>query len=227
MRERDSDDAYTLSISDRRRLAADRFRRIWQLVEEIAQEPGKTRKQLADEYALSERQIQADLNVIRQDLGLPLVRRQGYRFRAQDTSGDPPISLAEAQLLLLLLRRASRDPGLPGERLRSLMAKLPNLFPLHLRPLVGKTLDLVTGATADPEQRVFTALADALLRKSYVKLHYPAGDPVSSLHEPIVQPEVLFPYVDSWFLIGLCRQRGRIMVFDLENVVAVTPASNL
>ena len=51
--------------ADGRRLAAERFRRIWQLVEEIAGEPGLSRKQLAARHALSERQIQADLNVIR------------------------------------------------------------------------------------------------------------------------------------------------------------------
>ena len=58
-----------------------------------------------------------------------------------------------------------------------------------------------------------------------MKLHYPAGDPVSAIHEPIVQPEVLFPYCQSWHLIGTCRQRGRMMVFDLDTVVAVSAAA--
>ena len=46
-------------------------------------------------------------------------------------------------------------------------------------------------------------------------------------YNPRVQPEALVPYLDSWYLIGLCRQRGRAMVFDLEGVVAVTHASGL
>lgn len=45
--------------------------------------------------------------------------------------------------------------------------------------------------------------------------------------EPIVQPEVLFPYLHSWYLIGLCRQRRRTMVFELDSVLAVTQATNL
>ena len=45
-----------------------------------------------------------------------------------------------------------------------------------------------------------------------------------SMQEPVVQPEVLFPYCKSWHMIGTCRQRGRMMVFDLDNVVAVTAA---
>jgi predicted DNA-binding transcriptional regulator YafY len=223
-----SDDDYDVlsnGFGDHKRLAAERFRRIWQLVEDIARAPGKSRKELAAQFALSERQVQADLNVIRREMGLPLVRRQGYRFVTDGADTGPAFSLAEAQLLLMLLRRAANDPSLPIDRLRSLMVKLPYLFPLHLRPLVAKTLEAANASDRGGRQHeIFAALADALLRKSYVKLHYPAGDPVSSIQEPIVQPEVLFPYLKSWHVIGTCRQRNRMMVFDLDNVVAVTAA---
>jgi predicted DNA-binding transcriptional regulator YafY len=224
----DDDDVFSIVFADHKRLVAERFRRIWQLVEDIARQPGKSRKELASEFALSERQVQADLNVIRREMGLPLVRRQGYRFLTSTQDAGPQFSLAEAQLLLMLLRRAAHDPSLPNDRLRSLMTKLPFLFPLHLRPLVAKTLEAANQAERNGrQQEIFAALAEALLRKSYVKLHYPAGDPVSSIQEPIVQPEVLFPYCKSWHLIGNCRQRGRIMVFDLDTVVAVTAAAGV
>jgi predicted DNA-binding transcriptional regulator YafY len=107
------------------------------------------------------------------------------------------------------------------------MAKLPYLFPLHLRPLVEKTLEAITADPTGRQQEVFAALADALLRKTYVKLHFPVGDPIWSIQEPIVQPEVLFPYRSSWNLIGACRHRARMMVFDLDSVVAVTQATSL
>ncbi len=223
MRDED-DDVFSAAFIDHKRLVAERFRRIWQLVEDIASTPGKSRKELAAQFSLSERQVQADLNVIRREMNLPLVRRQGYRFVTDPQDIGPRFSMEEAQLLLMLLQRAAHDPSLPLDRLRSLMVKLPFLFPLHLRPLVAKTLEAAT--TADRggrQQQIFGALAEALLRKSYVKLHYPAGDPISAIQEPIVQPEVLFPYCQSWHLIGRCRQRDRVMVFDLDNVVAVTP----
>ncbi|MBV9171609.1 MAG: hypothetical protein JOZ81_16170 [Chloroflexi bacterium] len=223
-----SDEDYDLlsaGLFEHKRLVAERFKRIWQLVEDIARSPGKSRKELAAQFALSERQVQADLNVIRREMGLPLVRKQGYRFLTNSHDTGPTFSLAEAQLLLMLLRRAAHDPSLPVDRLRSLMVKLPYLFPLHLRPLVAKTLEAANASErGGRQQEIFAALAEAVLRKSYVKLHYPDGDPVSSIQEPIVQPEVLFPYLQSWHLIGTCRQRGRMMVFDLDNVVAVTAA---
>jgi predicted DNA-binding transcriptional regulator YafY len=225
MREED-DDVFSAAFADHKRLVAERFRRIWQLVEDIASAPGKSRKELASQFSLSERQVQADLNVIRREMNLPLVRRQGYRFLTDVQEGGPQFSLAEAQLLLMLLRRAVLDPTLPNDRLRSLMDKLPFLFPLHLRPLVAKTLEAASASNrGGRQQEIFAVLAEALLRKSYVKLHYPAGDPVSAIQEPIVQPEVLFPYCQSWHLIGTCQQRNRIMVFDLDSVVAVTPTA--
>src|ERR671938_1091069 len=98
---------------ERKRLVADRFQRIWQLVEYIAREPGKSRRELADKFALSERQVQADLNVIRAEMRLPLVRRQGYRFVNEE--GDPTgvLELREAQLLLLVLRQAQAERSVP------------------------------------------------------------------------------------------------------------------
>ncbi|HEY0581853.1 MAG TPA: WYL domain-containing protein [Chloroflexota bacterium] len=222
----EEDDVFSVAFADHKRLVAERFRRIWQIVEDIAGQPGKSRKELAGQFSLSERQVQADLNVIRREMGLPLVRKQGYRFLTDTQALGPQFSLAEAQLLLMLLRRAAHDPTLPVDRLRSLMSKLPFLFPLHLRPLVAKTLEAANQSErGGRQQEIFAALSEALLRRSYVKLHYPAGDPISSIQEPIVQPEVLFPYCKSWHLIGTCRQRGRMMVFDLDNVVAVTAAA--
>src|SRR2546425_10016764 len=123
------DDVFSVAFADHKRLAAERFRRIWQLVEDIASQPGKSRKELASQFSLSERQVQADLNVIRREMGLPLVRRQGYRFLTDAQEAGPQFSLAEAQLLLMLLRRAAPGPDPPGRRLQALMGKLPHPVP--------------------------------------------------------------------------------------------------
>src|SRR5438034_10288818 len=104
------DDVFSVAFADHRRLVAERFRRIWQLVEDVASHPGKSRKELAAQFALSERQVQADLNVVRREMNLPLVRRQGYRFDTSTTDCGPQFTLAEAQLLLMLLRRAAHEP---------------------------------------------------------------------------------------------------------------------
>src|ERR1051326_5123236 len=100
MRDEDDDVFSAVFGADHKRLVAERFRRIWALVEDIASCPGKSRKELANQFALSERQVQADLNVIRREMNLPLVRKQGYRFVIDAPEVGPQFSLAEAQLLL-------------------------------------------------------------------------------------------------------------------------------
>lgn len=212
---------------ERKRLLADRFRRIWQIIEDIAREPGKSRKELAAKFALSERQVQADLNVIRTDIRLPLVRRQGYRFEDSPPGDDHRFNLAEAQILLVLLRHAQKDRSIPPESLREFVRKLPHAFPPHLKPLVEKTLDVVDLEPRGRQQQIFAALADAMLRRVPVKLHYPPGDSSTPVQDPEVLPDLLLPYLDSWFLVGRCRQKSRVMMFDLASVVAVTLGSEL
>jgi predicted DNA-binding transcriptional regulator YafY len=213
---------------ERKRLVADRFRRIWHIVEDIAETPGKSRRELADKFHLSERQVQADLNIIRTDMRLPLVRRQGYRFVAEGApgGGEGCFDLREAQLLVMILRQSMKDRSIPSDRLGSLMRKLPAMFPAHLQPLVQRTLEAVTAPRSGQQQQVFAALADGLLRSSYVKLHYPPGDMSSPIPEPIVRPELLLPYLSSWYLIGECKQRNRTMMFNLDAVTAVTLAAD-
>src|SRR5712691_7302411 len=108
-------------MMERKRLVADRFQRIWQIVEFIARQPGKSRKELAERFALSERQVQADLNVIRAEMRLPLVRRQGYRFVNEEGGPTGVLELQEAQLLLLLLRRAQVEHTVPSDHLARLI----------------------------------------------------------------------------------------------------------
>lgn len=204
---------------ERKRLVADRFRRIWHIVEDIAETPGKSRRELAERFSLSERQVQADLNVIRAEMRLPLVRRQGYRFVNEEGGPTGVLELQEAQLLLLLLRRAQVDSSVPSEHLDGLISKLPTLFPPHLQPLIGKMIQ--GGNTRRRQQEFFETLTRAILNGSNVRLHYPRGHAQSALAEPEVQPALLVPYLDSWYLIGTCKQRNRLMMFELDTVDGV------
>lgn len=212
-------------MTERRRLVADRFRRIWMIAQCIADEPGHSRRELSDRFHLSERQIQGDLNVIRCDMRMPLVRRQGYRFVDDGPSnGATTFDLREAQLLVMVLAQARRDRSIPREALDPLIHKIPKAFPAHLQPLVQRTLEAVTAPRTGQQQQVFAALADGLLRSAYVKLHYAPGDLSSPLADPIVRPELLLPYLSSWYVIGECKQRNRTMMFNLDAVTAVTLA---
>src|SRR4051794_31700395 len=178
---------------ERRRFPVDRFRRIWAVVEYIAAYPGCSRRDLADRFALSERQLQADLDVIRRDMELPLVRRQGYRFQADDPPS--PFDLADARALGLALRRAALDDTIAPEVALALARKLPALFPVHLRPLVERAL-LPPGATGERlgGGDVLAVVARAIERGLPVRLLYPDDRNPALLAEPLVDPELVIPY---------------------------------
>src|SRR3989442_6208212 len=123
----------------------------------------------------------------------------------------------------MVLPRAWGPPGVRAERLQALLWNRPPLFPPHLRPLVQKTLEAVTDARSGRQQDIFSGLADALLQRSAVKLHYPPGEPAVPVQEPIVHPELLVPYEDSWYLIGTIKPRGLVVMLPLDSVLSVSP----
>jgi predicted DNA-binding transcriptional regulator YafY len=218
------------SVPAQRRLVAERFRRIWAIVQTIADEPGLTRFDLARRFHLSERQAQADLNIIRHDMRLPLVRRQGYRFVGEGpTSAEGAFGLREAQLLVLVLVKARGDRSIPKGRLDSLIAKLPTIFPPHVAPLAERTLEAVASPRSQSQGQVFAALSDALLTGSWVTLHYPTGDQSVPFGNPtpLVQPELLLPYLGSWYVMGELQhgQKRLNKMLCLDAVTAVTIAS--
>ena len=146
-----------------------------------------------------------------------LLDRDYYR----DEEGGPigVLELQEAQLLLLLVRQAQADRTVPADQLARLVDKLPGLFPPHLQPLIGKMVQ--GGHMRRRHQQFFETLTRAILNGTEVKLHYPRGYSASPIVEPEVKPSLLLPYLDSWYLIGTCKQRNRLMMFELDGVDAI------
>ncbi len=207
-------------------MAIDRLSRIWAIVEYVAENPGTGRRELAQRYALSERQVQEDLRVIREELRFPLVRRKGYRFSASDDHVVLDFSFSEARALIAALRGVVADRAVPQEPLRSLLSKLPAIFPLHLQPLMRKCLDSLGSPEQALEEKVFLVLTEALFERRPVRLHL-SSKSAASLSDPIVEPQLLMPYLGAWYLVGRCRQKKRVMMFKVENVEAVTLASRV
>lgn len=209
---------------ERKRLVADRFRRIWAIVEEIAANPGRSRRQLSDKFHLSERQVQADLNIIRSEMRLPLVRRHGYRFVSEGQMGSRQgLTTRDVQLMVLALCQVQRSQrGKARDALTSVLAKLPNIVPPHLFPLAAKLLE-VSGSTGQ-EARTVMMLADALVAGSPVRLHFYKGADPGPIDEPVVTPEQLIPYLDDWYVLGPCEQQrtGYARMYAVSALMAVT-----
>jgi predicted DNA-binding transcriptional regulator YafY len=211
---------------ERDQLAIDRLSRIWAIIEYIAENPGTSRQKLAERYALSERQVQEDLRVIREELRFPLVRRKGYRFAAGDNHVVLDFSFSEARALISALKVAAQERTVPPEPLRSLLSKLPAIFPLHLQPLMRKSLESLSNPEQALEEKVFLTLTEALFERRPVQLHLSARAG-AGLPDPVIEPHLMMPYLGAWYLVGRCRQKKRVMMFRVENIEAVTVASKI
>ena len=211
---------------ERDQVAIDRLSRIWAIVEHIAENPGTSRRKLASRYSLSERQVQEDLRVIREELRFPLVRRKGYRFSAGIDRVVLDLSFSEARALISALKIAGLDQSIPQDPLRSLLSKLPAVFPLHLQPLIRKSLESIGNPEQALQEKLFLVLTEALFERRPVRLHLsaPGG---GGILDPVVDPNLLMPYLGTWYLVGRCHQKKRVMMFKMENIEAVTQASKL
>lgn len=212
--------AVTVGKIERKRLVAERFRRIWALVEMIAADPGYSRRELADLFHLSERQVQADLNIIRDDMRLPLVRRQGYRFESPDAaSGAGAMTLQDAHTLSKALERSPVD-----DRLVTVVTKLERAFLPHVAPLAAALLRAITGGRSDRD-RVFVALIDAVMTGRAANLSIPSGvsnDRGRHISTVAVTPEVILPYRGGWYIIGRSEQHSRNVMLRVDAVTMVT-----
>lgn len=199
----------------RRRLVAERFRRIWAVVQSIADEPGQSRAGLAERFYLSERQIQSDLTVIQDVLGLPLIRQQGYRFAGQGAAGS---ALGVRDVMLLATLMTAHRPGSMAEGpLLELALRLPDLFPAHLRPLARLLLEPL-----GTRRQVCASLVTAILDGSVVRLHYPPGimAPFAE-RSPMVRPELLLPVLGDWYLLARW-DHGQTRMLPLAAVESVS-----
>ncbi|HWP28505.1 MAG TPA: WYL domain-containing protein [Chloroflexota bacterium] len=205
-----------------KRLVADRLFRLWAIVEYIAGHPGCGRRELARRFALSERQLQADLRLIRRELALPLVRRQGYRFAASPEAGAA-FTLADAYLLGQALEYARAAALLPEAAMQALGRKLLAVCPVHLRPLLGSMLPGAERAAGQAERAVLRQLGQAAYLGLAVRLYHrraPGGGA-----GPVVTPELVMRYGGSWYVLGQCPQTRRARAFRLDQVTAADPVA--
>ena len=208
------------SMGQRKRLSVDRCLRLWGIVEHISLHAGLGRLELAQAFALSERQLQADLNVIRDRIGLPLVRVHGYRF-AGAPAPSHALTLTDLVALAPMIQQARTNAAAPPEPLAALANRLPSLFLPSIQELARAALRLPLAQEHIQSPEDFLLLADAWLRTQPVRLQYLSGTGPGFASDPVVVPQVLMPYEGSWYVIGPCPQAGRVALFALDAVQAV------
>jgi predicted DNA-binding transcriptional regulator YafY len=211
-------------VAQRRRLLADRFRRIWAIVERIDRQPGLGRRQLAAEFALSERQLQADLIIIRDEMGLPLERRQGYRF-SRRRSSPAELGLEDAMLLSRLTQAALERAELPSSAIEELLPRLAGAFPARFQPFARAVLAPIAvdpayhpPGSAYHAPNILLVLAQALLQRRSARVHLITSGAPDTYEVVTIEPQLLVPYGEFWYVIGYSPERERDVMLGVHEL---------
>lgn len=202
-----------------------RIGRVLRIVQLIHLRPRRfLRRDLAEFFEVSQRQIDKDLELVRHALVLPLRHTSaGYYF--EEVPQLPAVSLAfgEALALLLAAQTANQVPGVDDGELDSAIARLEAGFPAPLRQLLRQRR-AASGDWRSNRHRaaMLRVLHEAMAAGRKLRLVYATGYRGGAITERVVRPYRVLPVGRSWHLIAWCELRRAVLVFKLDRVREAT-----
>lgn len=178
-----------------------------------------TRRRLAENYEISERMIQKDLELIRVRLGLELqTDGEGYYFSHLPQMPTTSFSFSEAIALLAAAHSAQRMSGINSTELNAAIARLEVIFPSTLRPFLKDSFNkLPENNNGGHHQTILQMLYRAYSERLQIKIVYYSNSSQGT-GERIVEPYAIMAYGRSWVLIGFDYQRHDILQFKLDRI---------
>lgn len=199
-----------------------RLARIIDIISRIHNQPRRwTRQRLAGHYEISERMINQDLSVIRDDLNFSLrsARGLGYYFESIPQLPAVSYSLPEAVALVLAAQSARQVGGISQQNLAAAIARLNSVIPKEIRGLFER---LETTAPSTPEderqQDLLMAVSQAISMQRRLWISYAAASHGGTETERTIDPYVTVPYDRSWHVIGYCHLREDIRIFKIDRI---------
>ncbi len=178
------------------------------------------RRDLAQRYGVSERQITGDLQVLRRGLGLEiLATEQGYSIASLPSLPSVQFETVELLALLLSALAGSRSPGVPQDKLAAAIARLHQMLPKSLRlPIDPSRFPLPATPAARHREEILRALSEAITYGWTVEMEYRPPMRRSTLYSRLVDPYALVPYLRGWYLIGWCHTRRAWRTFKVDRI---------
>ena len=170
-----------------------RTARLLDLIWRVSSAPRQwTRKRLADQYEVSERQITKDLEVLRHGLRFQIQRSpEGYYFEQVPRLPTASFSFEEALALLLAVRAGGTLAGVDGEALAAAIGRLESLFPRDLRPVIrADGGDMATSANREAT----LALLHTAVSRRRVRMRYAAASHGGAIAEREIDRIVREPH---------------------------------
>lgn len=200
-----------------------RTARLLNMINLIANAPKYwTRKRLAAEFDVSERQITKDLEILKHGLKFEIEHaREGYYFTRVPRLPTVSFSFEEGLALLLAVRAGGDLEGVDGASLAAATGRLESLFPRDLAP----ALRAAHARRPDSGDRAahLAALLRAVGQRRRVWLRYQAPSKGGEITEREVDPYAVVPYGKSWHMVGHCHLRDDRRLFKIDRILALEP----
>jgi predicted DNA-binding transcriptional regulator YafY len=200
-----------------------RTARLLNMIHLIANAPRQwTRKRLAGQYEVSERQITKDLEILKHGLCFEIEHaREGYYFARVPRLPTAAFSFEEALALLLATRAGGALAGVDGEALAAAVGRLESLFPRDLRPV----LRAAEPDADDPTGRAarLAVLERAVAGRTQVRIEYAATSRDGAISERTVDPFAVVSYGKSWHVVGHCHLRHAVRIFKVDRIRQLRP----
>lgn len=201
-----------------------RIKRVLDLVQLVAGQPRRwLRRDLAERFDVSTRQIDKDLELIRHGLVLDLRHApEGYYFDRLPRLASAPLAFEEALALLLAAQLARTTSGVDSADLQAAIARLEAQLPVTVRDFVRRATRAAPGdAGTRHRSDVLQAVGLALANRRKVAVTYASASRGGTLTERIIRPYALLPYGRSWHVVAYCEARSDVRLFKADRIRAL------
>lgn len=210
--------------SERRLEETKRVARVLRIVNLIGAQPRAwTRARLTQEFELSSRAIDKDLELIRNGLEFELRRaREGYYFVRGPVVKPIEMTVPEA-LALALASQQARDTGtVDASVIGSVLGKLEQALPRTIVPYLRRADDRSALPYGPAHERVavLARLRQAMAEGRTVAIAYVTASRGGSKSRRTIAPYYLQPYERSWMAIAYDSLRQEVRMFKVDRILA-------
>lgn len=211
------------SREDRRLEETKRISRVLRMVQIISAQPRSwTRKKLAQEFEMSERMVDNDLQLIRHGLRYELRRGNGgYFFEEAPVLKPVALTVPEALALILAAQGARQTGTVDGAIIASALTRLEGGLPPRIVPYLRRADVAASDPVFGPARERVTALATlerAQVEGRKVRMTYITASRSDARSERVIAPYALQFYERSWIVIAQDSLRDDVRIFKVDRI---------
>jgi predicted DNA-binding transcriptional regulator YafY len=207
--------------AERKEEQAKRVTRLLRIISLIANEPRRwTRRALAEEFEVSERQIDDDLQVLRHGLRYGLQHTpRGYYFSDTPALRAIHYTVPEALALLTALQVARSEGAIDQTTLASALVRTEDALPEHFRPLIERLHRMGDERSRQAGHRaaMLAMVQTALATRCCLAVTYDSAS--GGARERVLQPYDLTPEEGGFLLVAHDSVHGEVRYFRIDRIL--------